>query len=683
MLDRKTISYLFWTVLLFLTLLAAYSNHFHNAFHFDDAHTIQNNLFIRDLANIPRFFRDATTFSANPMNQSYRPIVSTTLAIDYRLGKGLSPFYFHISTFLFFIAQGGLMFLLFRKVYARTAPGPAPDAVALFAVAWYLLHPANAETINYVIARGDSISTFFIVLTALLYLAPRARRHYLYLLPAALGILTKPVAAVFPLLLFTYEMLYGDTAPGDGTPQWKGRLARWSVAIRAVAPAIFTTVALMAFIGVMSPKTWTPGGSSRFGYMITQPFVMLYYAGTFFFPLWLSADTDWGYLGSLSDPRFLVGAAFLALLVWISVAAAHHREWRPVSFGLWWFLIALVPTSFVFPLAEVMNDHRVFLPYVGLVMAVAWTAALLLDRLRKAWPMPRFDWAVPLGAMIILAGYAYGTHQRNKVWHTEETLWRDVTLKSPKNGRGWMNYGLTQMSKGAYPAAESAFLKALKFTPNYSYLHINLGVLKASMGKPAEAETWFVKALALDGGKQPNPYAFYGRFLMQQKRQKEAIPLFRRAMELSPADIGARHQLMTAYEQVNDLRAFDELAEETLRIDPNDTVAKSVLATAAARRSGQPWQESASEQTPEDLLNLSLQHYRADDFKGCIQAAEDALRLRSDYAPAFNNICAAWCSLGEWDKAAAAGERAVALDPGSALAKNNLAWAKSRRGAQH
>ena len=74
------------SALLLVALLAAYANHFHNSFHFDDAHTIVNNAAIRELRNIPLFFRDATTFSALPSNQSYRPLVSTLLAIDYRLG---------------------------------------------------------------------------------------------------------------------------------------------------------------------------------------------------------------------------------------------------------------------------------------------------------------------------------------------------------------------------------------------------------------------------------------------------------------------------------------------------------------------------------------------------------------------------------------------------------------------
>ena len=47
------------TVVAFLVsglVLAVYANHFHNSFHFDDAHTIVTNAAIEDLRNIPRFF---------------------------------------------------------------------------------------------------------------------------------------------------------------------------------------------------------------------------------------------------------------------------------------------------------------------------------------------------------------------------------------------------------------------------------------------------------------------------------------------------------------------------------------------------------------------------------------------------------------------------------------------------
>src|SRR5881394_3901057 len=92
------------SALLLGALLAAYANHFHNSFHFDDAHTVVNNASIRALRNVPLFFRDATTFSSLPSNQSYRPLVSTLVAIDYWLAHGLEPFWFHLSIFGLFIA---------------------------------------------------------------------------------------------------------------------------------------------------------------------------------------------------------------------------------------------------------------------------------------------------------------------------------------------------------------------------------------------------------------------------------------------------------------------------------------------------------------------------------------------------------------------------------------------------
>ena len=82
------------SVVLLAALLITYANHWHNDFHFDDSHAIQNNVYIRSLNNIPLFFKDVSTFSSLPRNASFRPIVSTTLAIDYYLGGGLNPVIF-------------------------------------------------------------------------------------------------------------------------------------------------------------------------------------------------------------------------------------------------------------------------------------------------------------------------------------------------------------------------------------------------------------------------------------------------------------------------------------------------------------------------------------------------------------------------------------------------------------
>src|SRR6478736_3295831 len=112
------------SALLLGALVAAYANHFYNSFHFDDAHTIVNNAAIRELGNIPLFFRDATTFSALPSNQSYRPLISTLLAIAYRLGGGLQPFWFHALIFALFVALTLLLAFVIRCLLDHANASP-------------------------------------------------------------------------------------------------------------------------------------------------------------------------------------------------------------------------------------------------------------------------------------------------------------------------------------------------------------------------------------------------------------------------------------------------------------------------------------------------------------------------------------------------------------------------------
>src|SRR6516162_3468803 len=200
---------------LLLALLAAYANHFHNSFHFDDFHTITQNPAIRSLAQVPRYFIDARTFSILPTHYSYHPLVTASLALDYWLGKGLNPPWFHVSTFVWFVVQLALMYVLFARIMTICRPGPANSYIALFAVAWYGLHPANAETINYIIQRADLYSTLGVVAgLAIFCVWPSGRKTRLYLVPVIAGVLAKPVALIFPALLFAYVLLF-ESNDGD------------------------------------------------------------------------------------------------------------------------------------------------------------------------------------------------------------------------------------------------------------------------------------------------------------------------------------------------------------------------------------------------------------------------------------------------------------------------------------
>ncbi len=75
---------------------------------------------------------------------------------------------------------------------------------------------------------------------------------------------------------------------------------------------------------------------------------------------------------------------------------------------------------------------------------------------------------------------------------------------------------------------------------------------------------------------------------------------------------------------------------------------------------------------PAGLVNRSLEEYNQGDLHCCIALNREALELEPDIAMAWNNICAAYNMLGEFEQARVAGEEAVRLDPSLVNARGNL-----------
>jgi tetratricopeptide (TPR) repeat protein len=96
-----------------------------------------------------------------------------------------------------------------------------------------------------------------------------------------------------------------------------------------------------------------------------------------------------------------------------------------------------------------------------------------------------------------------------------------------------------KMNSGDLRVAGEYFERALQYTPDYSYLHVNIAVLKAALGQRTEADRQFREALRDDPGN-PIAYTYYARWLKSMGRTVEARLYASRAVELSPADIDAR-----------------------------------------------------------------------------------------------------------------------------------------------
>ena len=645
-------------VILFAT---AYSNSLSNAFAFDDVHVVQTNLFIRDLANIPRFFADARTFSSLPQNATYRPLVSTTLAIDYAIAHGLSPLTYHVTQLILFALVGLGAAVLYRRVFATAEEGSAIPWVALIAATLYCVHTANTQVGNYISARSESLAALGVLGAFLIYLlAPTWRKYYLYLLPMIVGATAKNHAIVFAPLLLTWKLLMeeqlsiAEILTGRKWDQVKSALSE-------TLPAFALAAILFLFVEGMSPPEQTYGGGARAPYLAAQTWMWVRYAKLYFVPAGLTADTDYKPFASFFDWRVLAGLAFLELSLYAAARASRSKQYRPVAFGILWFWISIAPTSTIFPLAEVTNDHRAFLGYIGLNLAVVWFIWSIAKSRRVV---------LATAAIVIIAVLSAATWQRNKVWKTDETLWADVAQKSPKNGRGLMNYGLSQMSRGRYAEARDLFNRAAEILPNYSFLEVNLGVVSNALQNPVEAERHFQRALSLDE-KQPVAHRLYALFLLDHTRGPEAIVHLRRALALSPGELDSRHLLMAIYAGRGETQALQALVGETLQMTSSDPDAQ------AYARGSSPHPPVRDDYA--GWFNLGFAFTRANRHLDAAPMYRIALQRDSTKEEAWNNLGWTLGRMGFFDDAEPPLRRAIALKPDFALAKNNLAWVLSQR----
>ncbi len=548
-------------------VFAAYSNHFRNSFHFDDGTVIQNNAYLRSLHNIPLFFRDATTFSSYPPNATYRPLTSTSFALDYWLGGGIDPFPFHVTQWGLHLALGVLVYLFLERVLSLSGLAATGRLLALFGATLFCLHRVNSETLNFLTLRSEILSALGVVGSVVLYQRlPGARRSFVWLVPAVAGAFAKQSAIVFAPLLAAYLLVFPEERAVTVRPGAESKRGPFLV---PVLPAFLAAGGFYLLQARLSGPRMVWGSTPALTYLQTQMFAWLHYLRLFLLPLGLSADADLTAIPHWYDTRVVAGALSAAAFLGGAFFYARRRAaGRAVLFGAIWFFVALAPTSSVFPLSEMINEHRPYLSYIGIVLCLTAAAG---DALTGIASSQRRRSLIAAGLALLLA-HAGGTFQRNKAWRTDETLWKSVTEASPGNGRAWMNYGLIFMSRAEYASARFCFERAATLAPNYDVLEINLAILEGATGNMSEAERHFRRALALNSATA-TVHFYFGRWLFENGRNTEAAAELSTAVAINPADLDARRLLLSVWERLGNAESACSVATATLALVPGDPTA--------------------------------------------------------------------------------------------------------------
>ena len=154
----------------------AYGNSLSNDFALDDAHTIESNAWVRSLANVPRYFADASTFSTLRTNVDYRPLLQTTYAVDYALA-GYDVRTWRATNLLLHVVTALAVFFLGRRLFGSRAAVPVPgvppeagDAAALVAALLFAVHPVGSGCVNYISARSSGLVAALVLPAVVLYL---------------------------------------------------------------------------------------------------------------------------------------------------------------------------------------------------------------------------------------------------------------------------------------------------------------------------------------------------------------------------------------------------------------------------------------------------------------------------------------------------------------------------------
>jgi tetratricopeptide (TPR) repeat protein len=209
----------------------------------------------------------------------------------------------------------------------------------------------------------------------------------------------------------------------------------------------------------------------------------------------------------------------------VGLGAFFYKKNRLISFGIFWFFLALAVESSILPIKDVIYEHRLYLPLIGLTI-------VLLAALYEVLNGAKLKYFVILNCAIILV-FSYATFQRNFVWENELTLWTDVINKAPNKYRGYINRGLDNLRHFALDKAMVDLEKGLSLDPNNAIAYCNIGAIYGLKEEREKALECFTKAITLDP-KYEEAYNNRGSIYFQLGQNQNAFADFNTAIKLKP-----------------------------------------------------------------------------------------------------------------------------------------------------
>jgi len=484
-----------------------YANFLFNNFVWDDSFQIVQNYLIYSLKNIP------SLFTLGQGNYFYRPVTFTLLTIIYSF-FGPNVFFFHIVQLIIHILNALLVYKIFQKFFKKQ--------LSFFLSLIFLIHPINAEAVNFMSAICDPLAVFFGL--SAFYLMMREKISRKIFISSALLILLALFSKESAILLLIIIVVYN-----------------WFILKRSYSKLlIFASVPLSIYLffrffvaHIFFEKTATVpiGEVSLVIRLITLPKIFFFYISNFFVPVHLAIAQHWIVRAvNVKDFYFPLIIDFLFLLSLVSVGIFIYRNHKKLFFAFlffsFWFLISISLYSQIISLDMTVAERWFYLPMIGLLGifgVVAQTIKLQNLKLKSV---------LTVIMLFIFIVFSLRTIVRNTNWYDQLTLnIHDEQI----NKDSWnieANIAAELLLRGQYDTSLPYAEKSVQLETRCVNCWTILGTIYFMKKEYKKADVFLLKAIKIDDHFYPSYYFLVYDYLLMEdfgsakKWSKEALKKF-------------------------------------------------------------------------------------------------------------------------------------------------------------
>lgn len=431
-----------WLLPLALLFVFAWGPALFGPFHFDDDLVI---------VDYPPVHALAAWFDSLP---GLRPLLKLSYALNWRMDSG--PFGFHLVNLAIHVLNGALALRWLQRVLPSAMRAAAPWIVLL-----WLFHPVTTEAVTYVSGRSVSLAATF-TLAALLASAGDGRSApWRAALFTALALAVRETAWALPAALLLVEWLRG----GDGRAAWS---RAWpSLLVVVIAAGLFLVEPHHQRLLTIAVEARDPLSQAW-----TQVEAYRWFFGQAFLIEAPNFDPDLRVQHAPTASLLVVAMLLVALISGALWRAGRARDW--MAGGLLLFFLFLLPGNGVVPRLDVANDRHLYLPLLGMIVAMACLVRPLPGRTVQEAESRRAFAAGPLALTLLVLVFAGATWLRNLDYLDDVALWQRTAAQSPQKSRVWNNLGTACRDAGDVVCASFAYQRAVALDPGNIRARSNL-----------------------------------------------------------------------------------------------------------------------------------------------------------------------------------------------------------------